>query len=207
LEEQLEEMGSVSTGGREVNIEHALSVQGFMGVRQETLASELTYLAQLANRNRVVVEVGSWMGQSACAMASNSCTDGVIICVDTWSGTMDYRPDLLVNLDVLNQFLTNVSRYPNVLPLRLASIDAARILQLIGVRVDAVFIDGDHSYDAVRADILAWRNLLRGPQSILCGHDFGVEICPGVEQAVRELVSDFKVIPNTTIWTTEMEKS
>ena len=46
---------------------------------------------------------------------------------------------------------------------------------------DFVFIDADHSYEAVKKDILAWK----GRTSFLCGHDYGH---PGVKQACHELL-------------------
>ena len=38
--------------------------------------------------------------------------------------------------------------------------------------VHGIFIDGDHSYEAVRADLAAWEPKLV-PGGILAGHDFG----------------------------------
>lgn len=50
-------------------------------------------------------------------------------------------------------------------------------------RVDFVFIDGDHSAEAVSADIRAWRPKVR-PGGMLCGHDYGDPKHPGVRAAV-----------------------
>ena len=65
--------------------------------------------------------------------------------------------------------------------------------------VDMVFIDGDHSYEAVRADIAAWRPLAR---RMLCGHDLHASGAkPGVRQAVEEAFGDgARVVPGTSIW-------
>jgi len=49
-----------------------------------------------------------------------------------------------------------------------------------------VFIDGNHSYGHVRADIAAWRPKLK-PGGLLCGHDFHME---GVRRAVTEACPD-----------------
>ncbi len=57
---------------------------------------------------------------------------------------------------------------------------------------DLVFIDADHSYQGCRGDIMAYRPKLRAG-GILTGHDIDY---PGVNKAVKELVSNFDVAPN-----------
>lgn len=53
--------------------------------------------------------------------------------------------------------------------------------------LDFVFLDADHSYEAVQADIAAWLPKVR-PGGILCGHDYANEAYPlwGVARAVDE---------------------
>lgn len=41
----------------------------------------------------------------------------------------------------------------------------------IAIGIDFVFIDGDHMYDGVKADIMGWWNLLK-PGAVLSGHDY-----------------------------------
>jgi cephalosporin hydroxylase len=52
-----------------------------------------------------------------------------------------------------------------------------------------VFLDGDHSYEAVKADIQAWGPLVE-EGGILCGHDWDEHGAswPGVHKAVVELL-------------------
>lgn len=50
--------------------------------------------------------------------------------------------------------------------------------------LDFVFIDAEHSYPAVKADIAAWGPKVR-PGGIIAGHDY-CERFPGVAQAVQE---------------------
>ena len=68
---------------------------------------------------------------------------------------------------------------------RLTSSDAAAS---IGARwFDAVYIDGDHTYDAVRADLHAWAPLLKS-DGVLAGDDYekGGWWHGGVKRAVDE---------------------
>jgi predicted O-methyltransferase YrrM len=52
--------------------------------------------------------------------------------------------------------------------------------------LDFVFVDADHSYDAVKADVAAWLPKVK-PGGILAGHDYIVGEYPGVVQAALEL--------------------
>jgi hypothetical protein len=76
--------------------------------------------------------------------------------------------------------------------------------------LDLVFIDGDHSYDACKADILAWGPKLKAG-GILSGHDYQLpywpvgatrqnEGFPGVVRAVDELA------PNRTLQDTVWQR-
>jgi hypothetical protein len=56
-----------------------------------------------------------------------------------------------------------------------------------------IFIDGDHSYEAVKADILGWTPYLKHNGFILF-HDYDIT-SPGVMKAVNELIggsTDYK---------------
>lgn len=58
--------------------------------------------------------------------------------------------------------------------------------------LDLVFIDADHSYDAVKKDILAYTPKLK-TTGLLTGHDIDY---PGVNRAVNELIKNYDVGPN-----------
>lgn len=63
---------------------------------------------------------------------------------------------------------------------------------------DFVFIDGDHRYEAVAADIAAWRTKVRRG-GMLCGHDY-CERWPGVVRAVEESLGSVASDADSTIW-------
>ncbi len=52
--------------------------------------------------------------------------------------------------------------------------------------LEFVFIDAEHSYESVIADITAWHRKLK-PGGILFGHDYGQPRFPGVKRAFDEL--------------------
>lgn len=60
---------------------------------------------------------------------------------------------------------------------------------------DFVFIDADHTYEGVRADIDAWLPKVRSG-GWLMGHDFNAKDFPGVVQAVTETFGKPRTYPD-----------
>ena len=54
---------------------------------------------------------------------------------------------------------------------------------LAGRRVDFLFIDGDHSYDGIRGDWEAWRDLI-APRGVVAFHDS--QAVPGMSPDIEE---------------------
>jgi predicted O-methyltransferase YrrM len=162
--------------------------------------AELEWLAKKASTYQRIAEVGSWMGRSTTAMADNMQGAATIIAVDTWGGSEELKSYLSDKPDdfVYNVFCKNLKHHiesGRVSPLRLPSVEAARKLQANGnAGFDMVFIDASHDYENVKADIQAWKPLVR-PGGLLCGHDWGH---PPVVQAVREILGTPK--SSSTIW-------
>lgn len=176
----------------EIDLSRALTIPGWM------TPVELKYLAHLSHSlppGSSIAEIGSFKGRSANALALNPAI--TLYCIDPW--TKYSFGDFTACYD---EFLENTAHLPNIVTVRQHSVTAAAQLVSEGKRFDAVFIDGDHLAYHVRADIKAWRPLLK-PGGVLCGHDFGQPDWPDVETVVKELVPRYRVVPNTSIWTTE----
>ncbi len=60
---------------------------------------------------------------------------------------------------------------------------------------DMIFIDGDHSYDAVKADILGWTPFLKHDGWVLF-HDYDIFTSPAVQDAVNEFIRDSGLYKN-----------
>jgi len=128
---------------------------------------------EMSHRN-VLIEIGSHLGESARIFSEYFKT---IVCVDPW-------PDEAV-------FDLFMSRKPkNVVALRTTSIVAAGLVQ----GADVVYIDGEHSYENVKQDILLWRDKC----TTLCGHDYNLTGWPGVVQAVNEHYATKKTYRDTS---------
>jgi hypothetical protein len=175
-----------------LDIERAINTCGWMS------EVELAYLAECASKSRCIVEIGSWKGRSTLALACN--TPGIVYAVDTWKGTEQQGDELAQHPEgwLLEEFKRNTAGLDNIVICEGPSVEMAA--RYAGLEVDMLFIDGYHTYEGVRSDILAWRPMLR-PGGILCGHDYIPPYWEGLLRAVRELVPKFRVID--TIWTTE----
>ena len=176
-----------------MNIERAKSIEGWMSDQ------ELTYLAEVASKSNMIVEIGSWMGRSTSAIAAN--TSGTVYAVDTWKGTHEQGGALDGKDDdwLINQFIQNTRGLDNIRIMQNTSIEAAHGFELQGRKFDMIFLDAAHDYDNVSTDIKAWLPLLT-KNGVFCGHDYHGN-WQGVKQAVEELIGRFRVVD--TIWTTE----
>ena len=68
---------------------------------------------------------------------------------------------------------------------------------------DFVFIDANHTYEAVRNDILYW---LPRTNKIIVGHDYGGKY-PGVQQAVDEMFGGRRevLLPGDRLWGVQLD--
>src|SRR5439155_14171371 len=102
-----------------------------------------------------------------------------VYAVDTWSNigmTEGAR-------DTFDEFLNNTKPLGNwTVPLRGHSTELGHQFDK---EIDLLFIDGDHSYEAVRADLEVWLPKLKD-DGIVAFHDY--DWAEGVRRAVREFV-------------------
>jgi len=144
------------------------------------------------------VEVGAWLGKSACYMGEQIRELGRDIkfdVVDTWKGSPPSPCNRTctheaAGEDLYERFQENVRdcELENIIhPIRMASTEAAQMYP--DKSLDFVFIDGDHNPSAVAADMIAWWPKLR-PGGTMAGHDYEET---GVKDAVNDIVYRFKL--------------
>jgi hypothetical protein len=178
---------------------------GWMGVKSRR------WLARQARKRSRIVEVGVWKGRTTLVLATYC--PGTVWAVDHWQGVPRdpeqhalYAPDLESGENIYRAFckaLRGPIKSGKVFPVRMPSLDAAAHLgALLGRTVDMVFLDGDHSYEGVAADIGAWTPLLRSG-GLLCGHDYGGR-WEGVRRAVDEAFGDRITVGPKTLWSVEL---
>lgn len=134
---------------------------------------------------RCVVELGSWLGQSAIAMArSVRRWGGTVTCIDTWAGQLDEHggsdggnsPLMLLSC-ARSMVQAGVSASVRLIPA--TTQDAA---QHWNQPIDFLYVDADHSHDGVLADLEAWASFVV-PGGVIAGDDYGHPRYPGVKTA------------------------
>ncbi len=162
--------------------------------------AERGYLFQLASdlpAGAQVIEVGSWMGASTCFIAGGlKGTAARILAVDNFAGQSTCGEDsawydrhfrqlgVKSTLEIFRANFAALGLGARAEPLVSDSLAAARQLADRRGAIDFVFIDGDHSYAACKADIAAWAPFV-GRGGIMAFHDFGSR-ATGVTQAIFE---------------------
>lgn len=157
-----------------------------------------------------VCELGSWYGKSADYIMKNACNLS-LICVDLWSNedieagnqviktnTQKNYGALLKKYELYETFLANVWEYRDrLIPLKMDTLAGLRKMKELEITPDAIYIDANHTYEDVKAEIKLSLELF--PNVILLGDDINWS---GVKKAVVEmgLKYDYKLIKNRNCW-------
>jgi SAM-dependent methyltransferase len=137
-------------------------------------------LARLGE-GKAVLEIGSYCGRSTICLAQKARN---VAAVDTFNGDATALPGRTRKL-----FEENLARAGVADRVTVYEGTSADYLPFLPPAYDLVFIDGDHSYEAVAEDIRLARERLR-PGGLLACHDYGrPDKDFGVTQAVDELLA------------------
>ena len=137
----------------------------------------------------LLIEIGSWAGGSAVtwadAIKKYSDVRGSVICIDPWIDYIDNN----VNKDWTHKMMKKALVKSKIYKLFLHNIIASGLSGMISIlqgsseemlpyikegTADIIFIDGNHSYDAVLRDITVSSTLLKDG-GILCGDDLELQ--------------------------------
>ncbi|MEZ6037733.1 MAG: class I SAM-dependent methyltransferase [Planctomycetota bacterium] len=137
---------------------------------------------------KLVIEVGTWKGQSAVTMAKALQLRGpgrALVCVDTWLGAVEFigkhdDPERALGMthgypSVYYQFLANVVHEACddvIVPFAQTSVNAARWFLQHGVQADLIYIDGSHEENDVFLDLTYYWQVAK-PGAVLFGDDLG----------------------------------
>jgi hypothetical protein len=147
------------------------------------------------NNYKKVLEVGCAYGFHTKQVISNTEIESYIMVDpyvpytnDVFSDAVQnvYKDGPLSNFDqFLNLVMKELSEYKEkITHIRKPSIEASKDIE--DGSLDAIFVDGDHSYNAVKEDLSVWWPKLR-IGGTLCGDDYWM---PDVARAVHEFASE-----------------
>jgi predicted O-methyltransferase YrrM len=144
------------------------------------------------HRPRVVVELGSWMGASAIAMArSVRRWGGTVTCVDTWAGELDDsggseggKSPLMLLSCARSIVFAGVSASVRLIPALTREAAACW-----SEPIDFLYVDADHSHAGTLADLEAWGPHVK-PGGLIVGDDYEHRLYPGVKTAWQAFAKD-----------------
>lgn len=121
----------------------------------------------------IIIEVGSFVGESAIHMAKHIKARGInaaILCVDTWYAGYDHwlgaREKIKMHFgrpDFFYRFMANVISndcQDVIVPFAMDSIGAARVIKWLGLVPQFIYVDGSHEQGDVLRDYEAYWDLL-----------------------------------------------
>ena len=133
-----------------------------------------------------IVEVGSFCGEGTRIFVEEF-PNSKIMCIDPWAEGYDSKdPASSVDMGAVEKrFDMFAKKHKTVSKYKGVSFDFATLPEFANVSM--CYIDGCHTYDAVKKDIQFW---LKRCQHVICGHDYGIKnhwLSP-VTDAVDELI-------------------
>lgn len=139
----------------------------------------LFHFARRLPRGSMAAEIGSYHGASSCCLASGiRSSEGRVWCIDTWmndavsDGRSDVFPVWQQSTSRFNEVLSVVRGYSH------------EVVEQVPNELAMLFVDGDHSYEGVKRDLLLYLPKLR-EGGILVMHDWGHE---AVRRAAEQFV-------------------
>jgi predicted O-methyltransferase YrrM len=133
----------------------------------QTTRAERDAMARHASGRRRLVEVGVWHGVTTKRLRAAMPVDAELWAVDPYArGRLRVSfPELIARAEV-----SSVENGTVHWVRATGAAAAAQFRREAGGSADFVFIDGDHSWDGIRADWEAWSDLV-GQNGVICLHD------------------------------------
>jgi len=128
--------------------------------------------------NLTGAEIGVFRGENVISLLTHIPWLKKLYCIDMWKEYDEYNKELKNNFpdtkltleEEFNNFKKTVAPFSNrVEILRMNSIKAANLIE--DDSLDFVFIDGNHEYNSVKNDIMAYIPKIK-VKGILSGHDY-----------------------------------
>lgn len=154
---------------------------------------ELSWLFDTLSKSSRHLEIGTYGGRSM-FVASHAMKAGELISIDAQFDQRGIPASLIASIAKVATSYCPAS-------VKITMLNSDSIVASIELRgeFDSVFIDGDHAYDCVLADIETWLPRVK-KGGIICGHDYWPNHW-GVMEAVNKVFgSNFDVVPRTRIW-------
>ena len=163
------------------------------------------FLVDSVPDNGVFIEGGAWLGKSSSFLCDYAGDRINIFIIDTWRGSqneLDTTHKLATETDIYKIFLENMGER-KFTPIRKDSVEASKDFE--DESCDVVYIDMEHTYEAVKKDIESWLPKVKYG-GYIAGHDYTIH-APGVQKAVHEFFPKNKItVMNGSAWIVKKER-
>jgi predicted O-methyltransferase YrrM len=135
-------------------------------------------------QNAVALEIGSYLGASACFLAAGLAqVNGHLYCVDTWQNETMLEGER----DTFSEFLNNTRGIEKwITPVRKRSSDLSE--SDVKVPLDLIFLDGDHSYESIKEDFERSESWI-AKDGVIAFHDCNAVDHKGVSRVIGEALA------------------
>lgn len=159
-------------------------------------------MLNLYPKNAIIVEIGVASGCFTKQILATCPTLKELHCVDLWASQgEEYNDDCNLSddkqMERYGQFLKDMKDEPRVITIKEWSHIASK--RFSDNSVDAIYLDANHSYEAVKEDLEAWYPKLK-KGGIFSGHDYyeGNLQGHGVKSAVDEFCAKYGLEVSST---------
>jgi Predicted O-methyltransferase len=177
---------------------------GDPGAQREIFAQAIEHI-----KPGIIIEVGSFVGESAIHMAKlikERRLDTAILCVDTWYAGFDHflgaREKIRLRFgrpDFYEKFVANVianNCHDVIVPFCIDSINGARVIKWLGLVPQLLYIDASHEQGDVLRDYEAYWQLLSAGGGMLV--DDLTDYFPGVLKDYETFITTHNLKPILT---------
>lgn len=162
---------------------------------KQGLIDMIKWLGDEYTKNKVMVEVGSFKGDSTVIFAKYG-KFREIYAVDPFKSGIGDITDQVDMSDVRRDFKKATKRYDNIYHVAKFSADAVHDFE--DGSLDLIYIDALHTYEAVKNDIILWIPKL-APGGVIAGHDYRRRF-KGVIRAVNEELGKPEMVFKDSSW-------
>lgn len=142
----------------------------------------------LDKSNLIGIEIGSYAGEST-ELFLKSYAFKTLYCIDPWKEGYDDKDDAsYTDMNYVESiFDSKFANNPTIIKVKQSSNNAVNMFE--DNSIDFVYIDGCHTYEAVKWDVEHYITKIKDG-GVIAGHDYGAGHLPGVKKAIDEYFKD-----------------